>query len=403
MPKILDISFNKASERLFSYLGSLYQPGEQFPYPLQKGQRGSLLGSVFSTYVASMLNMVDELPGKQEIAETLLRLRNSNTGLFSDPDISGEDFLNPANHTELYVSLQTTSFAYACLEALGIDVDRRIPWLEPLLLKGKLRNWLDALDWSNPWLVSNLDMFVGNFLLSWQQFWPSDEKVAEAVEEYFLWHDQNQHSKTGFWGDQKDLFNAMAGGYHIFIHYDYERRTINHINNIIDCTLDLVCRDGLFVYGGGGGSCEDMDAIDILIRCSLRTDYRENDIKKVLLNSALMLNSGQLADGGYSWRIQPCLEDLCNFSHGSDFIYKKSFNLLYKARHRSHYLSEHYYSSLKPYPFKLNKSDTWSSWFRPLALAFIARRYPESFKEPCLWTPPYWPGLGFDPFVIVEK
>ena len=398
MTDILNISFERISERLFTYLCSLYQSGARFPYALQKGQRGNLFGTVFVTYVAHMLSKVDELPGCQQIGETLLTFRNPDTGLFTDPDIKPEDYLNLDQHSELYVSLQTTSFCYASLQALDADFDCRMAWLEPLLAAGKLAEWLDELAWSNPWLVSNLDMFIGNFLLAWHKYKPKDERVNSAIDEYFLWHDQKQNSATGFWGDQENLFNAMAGGYHIYIHYDYVNREIKYLDRIIDSTLQLVCRDGLFVYGGGGGSCEDMDAIDILVRCSVRTDYRAAEIKTVLLSAARMLGSGQLPDGGFSWRVQPLLADLFNATNGYNYIKRKGYNLLYKARHRSHYMGEHNYSSLKLYPFKLNHSDTWSSWFRPLALAFIAKRYPESFREVCPWSAPEWPGLGFDPF-----
>ena len=399
MSDVLNVPFSKISDQLFDYICSLYQHDVRFPYPLQHGQKGSLFGTAFATYVAQMLGRTNELPGKQQIVDYVLSLRNPATGLFADPDIAIQHFLKPDHHSELYVSLQTTSFCYACLQALEVDVDWQIPWLEPLLVKGQLVKWLDNLEWGNPWLVSNLDMFVGNLLLTWQQNDPADSAVAAAVDEYFVWHNVNQDSRTGFWGEQKSLFNAMAGGYHIYIHYDYANRRINYVDKIIDSTLQLVARDGLFVYGGGGGSCEDMDAIDILVRCSLLSDYRRNEVRQVLLNAAQMLNTGQLSDGGFSWRVQPRFTDIFNFSNGYEFLNRKIYNLLFKARHRSHYASAHNYSSLKIYPYHLHRSDTWSSWFRPLALAFIAQRYPDDFNEPCNWRSPHWPGLGFDPFL----
>jgi len=65
MPKRkLDTPFKKISNRLFSYLCSLYQPAERFPYPLQKGQQGSLFGTSFACYIAAMLGKQNELPGR---------------------------------------------------------------------------------------------------------------------------------------------------------------------------------------------------------------------------------------------------------------------------------------------------------------------------------------------------
>ena len=396
------ISFGSMSDRLFSFVCQLYQPNERFPYPLQKGQKGSLLGTLFASLIAHMLNRVDQLPGREKICQELLNLRNPETGLFVDPDLQSNHLLKPEIHSMLYVTLQSTYFSYACLHALGVSVDRRVCWLSPLLEDGAVANWLNQLDWKNPWLVSNLDMFLGVFLLEWQSYDNTDECVEKAIAAYFNWHDEMQIPQTGFWGKQGDLLNAMAGGYHIYLHYDYCNRPIQYVKNIIDATLQLPCRDGLFVYGGGGGSCEDMDAIDILVRLSLRTSHREDEIRNVLLLASEKLSLGSNNDGGFSWRIQPTfgsffskLINLGGFKHSlSGDIYA----MAYKIAHNSHYNSTHYYSSLLSYPYKISKSDMWSSWFRPLTLALVAKRYPEHFLSSCDWRLPYWPGLGYEVF-----
>ncbi|MDA8413571.1 MAG: hypothetical protein M0023_07245 [Desulfobacteraceae bacterium] len=395
----LDIPFRSISQKLFRYICSLHQPGERFPYPLQSGQKGSLFGTVFACYVAYLLGRVQELPDQKPIVDTILSLRQSETGLFIDLDLRPEHFVNINAHSEFYVKLQTTIFCYACLDALGVNVDKKIKWLEPLLVRSELEAWLTDLDWKNPWLVSNLDMFVGIFLFQWYNMYPDEVRICDAIEAYFSWHDRHQDRATGFWGDQSDLLNAMAGAYHILIHYDFASRSIKYVEKIIDATLSLVCRDGLFVYGGGGGSCEDMDAIDILVRCSMLTQHRADDVKEVLLKAAAILATGQTCEGGFSWRVQPSLSDLLIYPFGKEFIAGRIYDFAYKSFRRSHYISEHFYSSLKLYPYAINKADTWSSWFRPLSLAFIAKRYPENFTEPCNWRFPTWPGLGFNPFL----
>lgn len=395
----LDVPFHVISEKLYNYICSLYQPSERFPYPLQLGQKGTLYGTIFSCFIAYMLGKEHEMPGRDSIISTIVSLRDDATGLFIDPDVKREHYADANLHSELYVNLQVTSFCYGCLDALGVFVDKRMQWLESLLGGNKLEDWLTGLDWKNPWLVSNLDMFVGNFLLQWHAFDPKEERIRRAVQIYFKWHDLQQDHFTGFWGEKNDLLNAMAGAYHIYLHYDFLKRPIQHVEKIVDATLSLVCRDGLFVYGGGGGSCEDMDAIDILIRCSLLSSYRGDDVKKILLNAAAILATGQTEEGGFSWRVQPNLLDILKYPLNKKYVTGKLYSLAYKALHRSHYASEHLYSSLKLYPYKINIADTWSSWFRPLSLAFIAKRYPNNFSESCNWRFPTWPGLGFNPFL----
>ena len=391
------LNFEVMGEQLFSYLCTIHQHGAGFSYPLQAGQPGSLYGSAFAAFVAHMLGRTDELPGRDRLVENIASLRDPETGLFSDPDLTRADFRSPQTHSELYVSLQTTYFCTAALKSLGAAADHRVFWLEPLLKEGAVYRWLDDLDWSNPWLVSNLDMFVGIFLLDWRDQEQNDRRVAAAVDEYFSWHDEKQDARTGFWGSQQDLFNAMAGAYHILIHYDYAGREISCVEAMIDSTLKLVARDGLFVYGGGGGSCEDMDAIDILVRLSRLSDYRIDEVRKVLLGAARRIALGQSADGGFGWRIQPRLRGLVPTLQTDPSLFPgQVYDCLYKLRNRSHYCSTYYYSSLQCYPFALNVSDTWSSWFRPLAVAFVAHRFPELFNAECNWRFPTWPGLGYE-------
>jgi len=399
----IPLSFEKISSKLFSYVCDLYLPGERFPYSLQKGGYGTLLGSAFAAYIASMLCREQELPGKKQIADEILCLRDPDTGLFVDPALKSPHFLNPSSHSALYTTLQSTCFCLAALHALGVDFDRRIKWLSPLLEQGKIEKWLDELDWNNPWLVSNLDMFLGIFLLEWQAHDPNEPRISNALEEYFRWHDAKQIETTGYWGSQKDVLNAMAGAYHIVLHYDYAEKTMQYVDRMIDSTLGLIWKDGLFVYGGGGGSCEDMDAIDILVRLSLISDYRREDVEKTLTKSAYALSLGQAADGGYSWKLQPkpvnFIRLLCSKMADCSLAFGTLYAFMYKLRHRSYFNSTHYYSSLSIYPFKSDCSDMWSSWFRPLALAMIARRYPHRFYGACDWKMPCWPGLGYDPFL----
>lgn len=396
----LAIPFRNIADKLFEYVCLSYLPNERFPYPLQRGQNGTLLGTVFACYIANMLGRVNDLPGRQHIVEMISSLRDPDSGLYVDPDVEPHHYLNTENHSEHYVKLQTTYFCHVCLHALGVDSDFRVPWVLTILDNSEVGSLLESLDWDNPWLVSNIDMFIGVFLLEWRDYCQTDNQIIkDLINSYFNWHNKTQNHDTGYWGSHGDLLNAMAGAYHIYVNYDYNNISINHADRIIDATLSLVTRDGLFVYGGGGGSCEDMDAIDILVRTSLLTDHKDNYLKNILLNAALMLYSGQVNDGGFSWRVQPRIKNFFTKSVGRDFKLGTLYDLLYKSIHRSHYVATHNYSSLTLYPFKIDESDMWSGWFRPLALAFVARRYPESFTEPCDWKLPSWPGLGFNPFI----
>jgi len=398
-------SFREMGDKIWEYVNGLYQPGDRFPYPLQEGNKGTLLGTIFASLIAYMLGKEQDLKGMSHIIDEILDIEDTKTGLFKDPDINSNSFLQPEIHSPIYVSLQTTYFCRACLQSLGLKLDHGVSWVLDLLPEGNLEKWLNSLNWKDPWLVSNIDMFTGIFLLEFQQMGLENDNIKDGVKRYFQWHDKNQSGKTGFWGNEDDYLNLMAGGYHIILHYDFYNQKLNHIKQIIDTTLSLPWKDGLFVYGGGGGSCEDMDAIDILVRLSQYDSYRNENIKQTLQNASKMLIIGQNNDGGFGWRIQPTTGRLLNLITNNEFKTQSLIGLLYsgafKIMHRSHFNSTFYYSSLATYPFCLNKSDMWSTWFRALSLALIARRYPDLYFEKCNWKFPFWPGLGCDPFTII--
>ena len=395
------IDIELMGNRIWDYTCSLYQPNERFPYPLQAGQPGSLYGSAFAAFIAHMLGRANELPGRDRIICEIRRIRNIETGLFDDPDVKLSDYLKPDSHSELYVSLQTTYFCISALRSLGCIDELPIDWMHIIGPEKSIYQWLTALDWSNPWLVSNLDMFLGIFLLENEKF-NDDPMVKSTIADYFRWHNDCQDALTGFWGSQADQLSAMAGAYHIVLHYDYTDTKIGHVKEMIDATLNLVMRDGLFVYGGGGGSCEDMDAIDLLVRLTRLSDYRCEEIRTVLTHAAHMLILGQNSDGGFSWRIQPkfnrMVKGVSLFGFNQRLLFSQAYDFLYKFRYRSHYNSIHNYSSLAKYPFKLDVSDLWSCWFRAISIAFILKTYPDDIGLNCHWTFPGWPGLGTHPF-----
>jgi hypothetical protein len=197
----------------------------------------------------------------------------------------------------------------------------------------------------------------------------------------------------------------MAGGYHIFVIYDAINRKIPYLNEAVFATRKLKWADNLYVYGGGGGACEDMDAIDILVRGAEANSTNREATKVELFIVAERLAFGVNKDGGYSWRVS---------LPPSWFIHltkQKSWNelvgslkaLAFKLKNRSHYKSVNLYSSCDVYPFKLNISDTWSTWFRASSLAMIAQTSPEMFKNKCDWFLHERPGLGLDPKVNTKN
>ena len=394
------ISLDRIEHGILDLLPTLYDEDAVFPYRLQANLGGSLYGTCFACFIAHLFNKSHVLNGREKIIAALISLPVSKEGLIDTSECRDIGLSNSNGHTPLYVQLQTTTFVRAALRALGTQPLGNVRWALRIAEKPGIKKWLYNLPWINPWLASNLDMFLGIFLLELQSSFGADSLACSALEQYFCWHNEMQDSKTGFWGSQIDIHNAMAGAYHIVLHYDYANRTLKHIEEMIDSILCLPWRDGLFVHGGGGGSCEDLDAIDLMIRLSLVSKHRAEQVRTTVLQACNRIANGQNSDGGFGWRIMPKPSQILSaIFHGRFGLARMiATSLIFGLMHRSHLSSIHYYSSCQSYPYRINKSDLWSCWFRPLALALAAQRYPEAFYGGGTWSLPDWPGLGYNPF-----
>ena len=138
----------------------------------------------------------------------------------------------------------------------------------------------------------------------------------------FSYLDSTQDPETGYWGTNQgaSLFNGMAGAFHFYFFYVYCNRHIQYVEKIIDSTLALQHHDGLFSPAGGGGHCEDLDAIDILVKFSQLSSYRESEVDISLNKAIYALLENKNSDSGF------CYAKLYRYSLSD---WKKSLTHLY--------------------------------------------------------------------------
>ena len=337
----------------------------------------TLLSNCFMVLALELWDEIDSFLGdkKEILSSYILNCQKNKAGLFIDPLLKKEDLLLPEVHSWDYVTMQSTMFSVSVLDALGEKPRYEFKFLDKYKDTDYLIRWLQDRNWRNPWLESNNIMFVSCLLL-YEYIQTKDSQILELIHEFLNWFDKYQDPKTGFWGTDKgaSLANAMAGAFHVYLIYHYLKRPIQYKEKIIDSVLSLQQKDGLFATDGGGGSCEDLDAIDILVKLATLTDYRKGDIKQALLKSLEALVNGQNKDGGFSWKIEA----------------KKGF-----IRRLRYFTKTSFYSDWRLMPFNTYRSDMWSSWFRPLAIALIVSTYPEEFGSDFEFKFRRLPGLGW--------
>lgn len=348
------------------------------------GKTGNLLSNQFGILASSLIKLDSQKYKQEQFIEYILSFRKNN-GVFYSSDLI-KSLSN--SHDEEYFTHQLTDFSLLALNSLDYRICEEFSFLKEYKDIGFLENWLLNLEWTNPWLISNNIMFILNFLIY------EKENAAIDNDKYinFIldWLDDNQDSENGYWnlGKGANLLNQMAGAYHFYFFYTYLNRQINYVETIIDSTLKLQDYDGLFSYQGGGGSCEDLDAIDILCRMNGLTDYREEDIRKAMNRAYLAMLKNQNEDGGFCWakRNKFDLRKILNILNVGiilklpnrdklSYIKGKLFNQ-YSVLFNSKNLSWKY-SGIESMNIKYSDSDLFSTWFRLLAMAIIEETFPE--------------------------
>lgn len=335
--------------------------------------------------------------GREDWRDFLLSIQDPATGLFMDPLFS-EDDLEPSSPGKEYVIYQTTYFTLNALDALGCRPRHALRFADPFYEQVHVKTWLDRLDWTSPWRESNWVMFVAGALYAvWE--WENDPAARQALHHLLDWLDAHQDLATGFWGTQDgaSLLDGMAGAYHFLPFYFCLGRPVHLPERMIESTLALQQPDGLFHPDGGGDACLDVDAVDILVKCSLVTPHMAEDVRAALLKAYDGLRDNQEEDGGFcrarhrplppkSWR-RRLAEPL-----GLDRLLRKPYSQPRQVQ---------YYSGWTKMPYEVHQSDLWSTWFRLFGLAVISVRYRDAFPAGAKWRFRRMPALGWhDPGLI---
>jgi hypothetical protein len=232
------------------------------------------------------------------LIEWLLRHRGDG-GVFRIPGMRDEDVFKKPDRAETwrYIDFHVTNYALGAIEALDPSAEPELafanPWLDPLVLKA----WLSERDLRDPWQEGNNIVNLGGFFLLMRRFGLAPEpRIDEALRIMFDWHDRLQEPATGFWGvgqlsNERALLHAMAGSMHNFHLWYATGRPLPFQDRAVDYALT---RSPVVE-----SACIDVDLVDLLVHAHGLLDYRTAEIKdwlRVLLDGLLDF---QLPDGGF--------------------------------------------------------------------------------------------------------
>jgi hypothetical protein len=358
----------------------------------------TIMALCFAVLTMELYDKVLNAP-RESWRHMLLAVQDPKTGLFVDPLFSRDD-LEPTSPGKDYVVYQTTYFALNALDALGSRPRYLLHFAKPFCDMAYLQGWLENLDWSQPWKESNWVMFIAAALhVVWQ--WEGDHSALRALHHLLDWLDAHQDPETGFWGIQEgaSLLDAMAAAYHFLPFYFCLDRPIHFPEAMIESTLSLQQPDGLFHPDGGGDTCLDVDAVDILVKCSLLTTHLADRVKDALECAYYSILDNQGADGGFCrGRHRPLPAKSWKRSLGEVLGLDRLLHRPYVPP-----VEVWNYSGWAKMPFDTRQSELWSTWFRSYGLAVISARYPNEFPVDVNWRFRGVPALGWHDSEMINR
>jgi hypothetical protein len=265
----------------------------------------TLYASCFATMIFHYLGRLQdfELDGCKEWAKYITAYQDEKTGLFIGPEIVPEE-LNNRKHDWEHVTMHLTAHVLPALHLLGGRPTYPLSFAQRFVDISYLQSWLDARDWKEAWWEGNNLLFIGQFLIFLRDF-EGITRAQDAINLYFDWLDQQVDPQTGLWGSNGycSNFKAMCGGYHQLLVYYFEQRPVRYPERLVDTVLALQHWDGGFCPTGGGGACEDVDAIDILVNMYKQANYRRSEIRQALRRALRSILQKQMRDGGFVYRL----------------------------------------------------------------------------------------------------
>lgn len=322
-----------------------------------------LYASIYSCMLKAIYGELDDLTTKEKRswADYFDSFQSKDDGYFRDPLLEGKEFEGDCGWGDGWGIQHLAGHIIIAYGRLGFKPKYKFIFLEKYYDLVYLENWLNQLFEEKPmWGASNYIMNVCT-LLQYSRDFMYDKKAHESIQFILNWLSNLQNPETGMWhkgklNSYKELSDAIRGAYHYFPLYIYEKKPIKYQEKVVDHILKSQNSWGGFEDEmKPSGACEDIDALDPLIRFTLNTNYRKGEVDLAIRKCLVWIFSNKTKDGGFSF--------------------------MSKTPHEygNHILT----SSNK------DEGNLFASWFRTLALAYALEYLEIENKFNIGWFPGY--------------
>ena len=335
------------------------------PYGLfrysSSSQRPLLYASVYACLLRHLYNDISQLSfSERQEWIRYIQGHQHDDGLFRDAAVANQ----LADTADWWGWRHLTLHTVMALTALGSVAQKPLKFLSGFKNRDSIVKWLTSRDWKGN--VANVSNEIQNYcaLLQYARDYHDESWAEDALKVFFKELDKLQNSQTGFWGNKIGnnalLSITVQTGYHIWILYFYDKKTIRFADKIVDSCLSTQNMLGGFGPFLNSSACEDIDSIDPLVRLHHLNSYRRVEIETACERALIWILSNMNRDGGFVFR------------RNEPFVYG----------HKNMFSG-------------VNESALFPTWFRTLSLAYLGKVLAESNVGRFHWQFNDCPGYQF--------
>lgn len=348
VPRYLNWDFEQEKSEVLDYVESMRV--SEFDYKFSASAPGPCLyGSIYACMLRGMFGELDQADADYKVRWRAYfdNFQCEVDGHFRDPILAGPSYEGHAGWGAGWGKTHLAGHIIIAYARLGWAPKYPFRFLEPYYDASYLKDWLNRFDFSsNVWSQSNYIMNLC-ILLQFARDYMGDVRAAKPVRQILAWLQASQRADTGMWhkyeiSSYPEIGDAIRGAYHFYPLFVYDRIEVPYREAIIDTVLQSQNDWGCFNPENlPAGACEDIDALEPLVRFSHEVPHhRQTDVKLALRRAFIWLQCCHNPDGGYvSIPLNAC-----------------------------HYGGHPYTTSV------VGESNLFATWFRSLCLAYLSER-----------------------------
>lgn len=309
----IEFDFNKFKNEILEYMHSIQIAPYTYKYSYSR-EYPCLYASIYAVMIEGLLGELDRRDESdlQAWGEYLNSFQNAEDGLYYDPKLAGDAYEHIGSWNEGWGKHHLMGHIIIALARLGVTPKYPLRYLEKYYDSKFLLDWMESFDFGmDAWTASNYFMNLYS-VLQYARDYMSESQAGEAIKIMKEWILSKQNPNTGMWHtdswenlNNSQRLNIVRAAYHFYPLFEYDDIPIPYAKEIVEHILPLQNSwGGWTIEGGNAGACEDIDAIEPLIRCVQVCPESIEKVQYAIKKSIVWQLSCRNSDMGFSFYLR---------------------------------------------------------------------------------------------------